>query len=136
MLKLRKTWKLLFVAALLSSCTVKIPDNEVCSGTEGFAGVAALCRQTNSEGKRRLNLDQWLDFLYAREERPDPKNPGQKLPAKGPAICISSEDYRKNETAIAQLCVKVNCNYEIKKQIAEISGRVEALRKEASKGVK
>jgi hypothetical protein len=130
--KLRKTWKVLFVAALLSSCTVRIPDNEVCSGTEGFAGVAALCRQTNSDSKRRLNTDQWLDFLYAREDDPNTKADE----SKGPAICISSEDYRKNETAIAQLCVKTNCTYEVKKQIAEISGRVEALRKEASKGKK
>ncbi len=31
---------------------------------------------------------------------------------KGPAMCMSSIDYARNETAIAQLCIKGKCTYE------------------------
>lgn len=110
-------WLALLGAALLHSCATTIPDLEACAGVSEFAGVGALCQRTNTDAKRRLTVPEWLEFLYAAPERPDPKNPGKMLPAKGPAVCMPSDDYRRNETAIAQLCAKGQCSYEQKKAL-------------------
>lgn len=96
------------------SCSTLIPNIQPCAPTGDIAGVAALCQNTNNDGHRRMNLDQWIDFLYAQPERPDPDHPGKTLPAKGPAIALSSEDWARNETAIAQLCIHGKCTYEEK----------------------
>jgi hypothetical protein len=123
-------WANFFIAALLlSSCATTVPDIRACSGIEGVPGVSALCRYTNSDKKERLTLDEWLEFLYAQPERPDPKNPGKMLPAKGPAIAVSSDDYRRNDTAMAALCAKGKCTYEQKKALE----RMQALETEANK---
>ena len=128
-------WKKWFttscVAALLSSCATTIPDIEVCVPTEDFPGIAALCQNTNSDSHRRLTPPQFIDFLYAQPERPDPENPGKKLPEKGPAMFVSSRDYASNEGALAKLCQKAPCSYEQKKDIEEAQARVRKLMKEA-----
>lgn len=120
-------WKSLFVAALLNSCATTIPDITVCAPVEGIAGVAALCRKTNSDRKWRLSIEEWFDFIYAQDERSDPKNPGKKLPAKGAALAVSSEDYMRNDLAIAQLCVTGKCSYEQENQLKAVTGRVQGL---------
>ena len=139
----KKLWKSLSVAALLSSCATTIPDVEVASGVQGYAavGVAALARNTNSDNKRRMDVQEWLDFLYAQPKRPDWRDkdclvdPQSKnctwLPEKGPAVCMSSEDYQRNDAAIAQICVNAPCSYELKKNIEEARTRVNLLIKEA-----
>lgn len=111
---------LLGAALLLSSCAYTVPNIEVCSGVSGIPGVAGLCQNSNDDARRRLTLEEWLEFLYARPERPDPKNPGKKLPEKGPAMCVSSIDYQKNDSAIAELCVKIHCTYEQKKALSRL----------------
>ena len=121
-------WLVLLGAALfLNACTVKIPDIKACSGVSDFPGVAALCQNSNSDVRERLTVTQWLDFLYARGEIPDPKNPGKMLAKKGPAVCISSEDYQLNDTALAQLCVKAHCTYEQKKALERVSNFMKAV---------
>ena len=133
MLKPNLPWKSLFAAVLLlSGCATTVPDIEVCAGVTDIPGIAATCRNTNSDAKRRLTLDEWIDFLYAQPERPDPKNPGKKLPEKGPTIAISSDDYMKNDIALGKLCTKVPCKYEQKKEIAEATDRIKAVIKEAT----
>lgn len=109
-----------FAAALsLSSCATTIPNIEAVSPIEipGLPQVAASGQFTNSDDQRLLNHDAWFDFLYAQPERPDPAHPGQTLPAKGPAVCVSSIDWAKNETAIAQLCIHGKCSYEQKQAV-------------------
>jgi hypothetical protein len=49
------------------------------------------------------------------------------LPEKGPAVCTSSEDYAKQKNAVDQACAKINCTYEQKKAISEITNRIDAL---------
>jgi len=115
---------LLGAALLLSACSTTVPDIEACSGVEGFPGVAALCQSSNTDKRRRLTAAQWLDFLYTQAPRPDLKNPGKTLPAKGPAVCVSSDDWRKNETAIAELCAKGHCTYEQKKALERMQNFV------------
>ena len=103
----------LFIAALfLNGCAVSVPNLEAVSGVQNVPGVAALAQRTNTDARRRLTLDEWLDFLYAQPERPDPANHGGVLPAKGPAVCLSSVDWARNETALADLCARGSCSYE------------------------
>lgn len=133
----KKIWKNLFVAALLSSCAVKVPNIRVAAAVEDIPGIAALQRATNTDEKRRMDIDDWFDFLYAQVERPDRHDPDCSidpngvncswLPAKGPALCVSSEDWQKNETAIAQLCVEGKCSYDQQKTFTEVTGRVQGL---------
>lgn len=118
MLKPKKLWLLFSAAAQLTSCSTLIPNIEPCSPTGGVAGVAALCQNTNNDGHRRMDLNHFSDFLFAQPERPDPDHPGQTLPAKGPAVCLSSIHWSENETAIAQLCIRGKCTYEDQQSVA------------------
>lgn len=129
---LKSLWLVISAAALCNSCSTVIPNIEAVSPTGGVAGVAALGQNTNNDGHRRLSLDEWFDFLYAQPERPDPKHPGGKLPAKGPAVCVSSPDWGRNETAIAQLCIHGKCTYEEQQAVArELRFRGRVLRENA-----
>lgn len=94
-----------------------IPNIEAVSPIQGTDGVAAFGQYTNTDVHRNLTVDEFFDFLYAQPERPDPFHPGQVLPAKGPAVCMSSVDWASNETALAQLCIQGKCSYEQKKAL-------------------
>ncbi len=118
MLKLKRLFLISCAAALFHSCATTIPSIEACAPTGDGLEVAALCQDTNDDGHRRMNLNQWFDFIYAQPERPDPDHPGQMLPAKGPAIAVSSEDWAANEAAIAQLCIRGKCTYAQKRSVA------------------
>jgi hypothetical protein len=113
-MKFSRLSALLFAAVLSSSCGTVIPNIEAVSPIEikELPNVAASGQWTNTDQQRLLDHDEWFDFLYAQPERPDPKNPGKSLPAKGPAVCVSSEHWAKNETAIAQLCIHGKCTYD------------------------
>jgi hypothetical protein len=120
----KKLLLLSFAAALFVSCAVKIPNVKPTVGTLEFPGVGAIETESNTGKQRRLTVAEWIDFLYAQPERPDPKNPGKMLPAKGPAVCVSSIDYQKNDTALAQLCVKAKCTYEVENEINRIRSNI------------
>lgn len=119
-----------------------MPNVKTASGTLGHPSVAAIATWSNSGVQERLSWDEWYDFLYAQPERPDPKDPDckidpnsskcSKLPEKGPAVCMSSEDYRKNDTAMADLCLKGKCTYEQNRAATNIR----KMEKAAVKGAK
>jgi hypothetical protein len=94
---------------------VNIPNIKAVSPVSGLPNIAALAQYTNTDERETLTMEQFLAFLYA--------NPEQN---KGPAVCISSEDWQRNETALAELCVKGNCTYEQKKTLE----RLQAFRQE------
>ena len=77
-----------------------------------------------------MTLDQWMDFLYAQPER---IIDGKALPAKGPAVCMSSEDYQVNDTALAQLCVHAPCSWEVRQAIEDARTNVQAVIKAVDK---
>lgn len=110
-----------------------MPNIEAVSPIQGVPGVAALAQFSNTDDHRRMNLTEFLDFLYARGELviDDPKNPGKKitLPAKGPAVCTWSEDWQKNEAAAAALCAKGKCTYEVERTLE----RMRLFREEVSR---
>lgn len=119
-MKLKKLCTILFVAVLFSSCSTTIPNIEVCSPIEGVPNVSAICQNSNTDDSRELGLTDWFEFLYAQQER-------ENKPAKGPAVCMSSIDYQKNDAAIAALCQKGRCTYSQKKAIERIRGMVKKM---------
>ena len=115
---MRSIYLLSINVALIRCGHVQVPDTEVCSS----AGVhGALCAHTISQERRRLTIEQWIDFLEANGDN------------KGPAVCQSSIDYMKVKTALEQLCQKAgdSCAYEDKKMISDFGIVLEKLQKEA-----
>lgn len=107
---------LLFIACapLLSGCGgVEVKDTTVWSylGQE-IEGVAALGSHTNFQKRETKTLDEWIDFLSPSDKH-------------GPAICMTSEDYAKQKTALEQACVKSNCSLEQKKEIEARTIRID-----------
>lgn len=112
-----KSWlSILAGISLLFSCAGKqvVVDAQLCAGVFPITlEVAALCSWTNHEEKTCKNLDQWTEFLSAMPERPDPRDPTKKLPAKGPAIAMSSEHMEKILALVDALCYKYKaCTFE------------------------
>lgn len=120
--QLHKLFLIVLATLILCSCAVSIPNIEAVSPVAGIPGVAAIAQNSNDDGHRRLNINEWMDFLYARGEILDPADPlkKRKLAAKGPSVCVSSEDFQKNQLAIDQLCNKGHCSWEQKKALERI----------------
>jgi hypothetical protein len=120
----------LFVSAslALSGCATTVPNTRVCA-VAGVLTAGADCAHTLSDETESLTLEQFIDFLEPAPERPDPAHPGQVLPARGPAMCQSADDWGKAKTALEQLCEKAGsrCTYEMKQKLAEVAGRIDRL---------
>ena len=132
-----KSWLSILVGiALLCSCKQKepAPDIQVCAGVFPITlEVAALCSWSNHVEKTRKNLDQWTEFLSAMPERPDPKRPGVILPAKGPAIAMSSEHFEKITALVDKLCYKYKaCSFEQEAMLASLKEAAETVKKGTS----
>src|SRR5689334_11961796 len=94
----------LSLSALLLSCAgVEIPNTRVCV-VAGKLSAGGDCAYTGSATTEQMSFEEFVDFLEAREERPDPKDPAKRLPAKGAALCQSSEDWTRAKTALEQAC--------------------------------
>jgi len=67
-------------------------------------------------------MDQYIEFLEPQEERPDPQDPSKVLPARGGAICTSSEDYFKRKLALEEACriLGKRCKKEIQDAISSM----------------
>lgn len=108
-------WLSLFVL-LLNGCSMVVPNVTVCGTGEFSAG--ASCRETLSDTKKELNLDEWIAFL-----EPDP------VSGRGSALCLSSEDYKKMKDAIDYACKKLGrwCSHEVTSTIEQVDARMGAL---------
>jgi hypothetical protein len=115
--------RLLFLvsSALAVSACVTVPNTKVCS-VAGVISAGGICAETLTSRTSDLTMDEFLDFLEAQPERPDPKDPSKKLPAHGAAVCQSSEDWNKQKTALEQACRELGkrCSYEIRRALAAI----------------
>ena len=113
----------------LSGCAqIEVKDTTIWSYVGENAsrpGVVALGSHTIFDKQEEKTIDEWIDFLLAQSERPDPKNPDATLPPKGPAICISSDDYTIQKTVLDQACAAAHCTYEQKKILEKISNHIE-----------
>jgi len=76
-----------------------------------------------------MNLDEFIDFLEPQEERPDPKNPGKTLPARGAALCQSASDWNKMKTDLETACKMLGnrCTYEIVEMIETLKSSIDGL---------
>ncbi len=117
-----------FVLLSTAGCSTQIPNTRVC-GVAGIFQAGAECVWTLSDDKESLDAEAFVDFLEPQGPRPDPKNPGLTLPARGAALCTSEEDYTKTKTVLEQLCERAGarCTREMRHQMEQVSRRVESL---------
>ncbi len=99
----------------------------------GVMAAGADCNHTLQEKPRSMNLDEFIEFLEPQAKVIDP-NTGQVIkPARGPALCQSSDDWNKMKTALEQACKKLGpwCSYEIKTYIQRASKNLASLQSQS-----
>lgn len=109
-------------ALVASGCATKIPNTKVCV-VSGVLLNGADCAYTLSDDTESMDFDQFMEFLEAQPERPDPGHPGQSLPARGGALCQSADDWNAQKTALEMLCKRFKgaCTYELKSAVARVT---------------
>lgn len=108
----QKAYLGLFVFLCSTSCGINVYNTRQCS-VAGYISNGMDCAYTLSDKTEQMNFHDSLIFLEPQVERPDPNDPSKTLPARGGAICQSSEDWGKNKTSLEQACKKLSgCNYE------------------------
>lgn len=102
----------------MASC-VTIKDARTCSVAGSLLG-GGICAHTLTAETEDLTMDEFIDFLEAKGERPDPKDPSKTIPAKAAAICMSAEDWKIMKTELEEACREMGsrCSLETKKAIA------------------
>lgn len=106
----KKPW-LLLCALLVSACDVVIPDVEVCSGKAPLS-QGANCATTISGQTREIDLNAYLDMLAPNIEQ-----------NRGGAICMSTVDYSRQQTALEQACRALGkrCKKEVREAIVKMA---------------
>ena len=105
---------------ILSGCaTVRVPNVEWCSSIGAFG---AVCQSSLSDDSRQLTLDEWLDWLEADLHI-----------NRGPALCVSSNDFTRLKIAIEQLCYKAGrmCTRETRRKLAFFLTQMNELQEDA-----
>jgi len=117
----RKLFLVLF-SLLGSGCAIQIPNTKVCT-VSGILLNGGDCAYTLSDDTESMTFDQFMEFLEAQPERPDPDRPGSTLPARGGALCQSADDWNAQKTALEKLCKKYKgaCTFEMKQAVARVS---------------
>ncbi len=102
------------LAALTSGCVSTTIPNIVGCHVAGVLDAGANCAENNTGRTRQIDLNQFLTFLEAQDERPDPDHPGKKLPPRAGAVCISAAHYAKIKTAEDKACriAGAKCNFD------------------------
>lgn len=99
--------------ALASNCGhMIIEDTEVCA-VAGLLSSGADCAHTLTDETRRMNLEQFIEFLEPSED-------------KGGALCQSVSDWNKNKTSLEIACRKLGkkCSYEVKEFISRVDNLI------------
>lgn len=122
MLRRKKLLIELSLACLISSgcATVRVPNVEWCTSI-GIDG--ALCQNSLSNDNRQLTLDEWLAWLDADVEA-----------GRGPALCVSSDDFTRLKIALEQLCYRAGryCTRDTKKKMTRFFRNMDTLQYESS----
>jgi hypothetical protein len=107
---------------IVASGCVTIPNSKFCT-VAGVLSAGANCAESLTEKTSEMTLDQFIDFLEPQSERDDPDHPGQKLPARGGAICQSSDDFTKIKTSLEKACRELGsrCSYEVQHAIESLN---------------
>lgn len=97
---------------LISSACATVHDHRTCS-VAGILSAGGICSHTLTSQTEDMTEDEFLDFLEAMPERPDPNHPGKTLPAHAAAIVMSADDWNEMKTELEQACRELgsHCNY-------------------------
>lgn len=121
-MKQKRVYLSLFALTVLSGCvSIKVPNTTACS-VAGVLAAGAICAETITGKTSDMTLDQFLDFLEPKAERPDPNDPSATIPGRAGAICQSAEDWGRIKTTLEQACRELGskCSYELKAVIANM----------------
>jgi hypothetical protein len=100
---------------ILCGCTGVVQKNVEACAVAGELSNGADCAKTLTDDTREMTLDEFIEFLEPQNER-------------GPAICLSSEDFASLKTTLEQACAKIKgCAKETELQMNEVQGRIERL---------
>lgn len=79
--------------------------------------AGAICANTLNDQTEDLNLQQFLEFLEPQVDR-------------GPALCLSTDDFTKLQIAMEQACSKLGtkCTKEQQEEMKKMSYRMDRLR--------
>jgi hypothetical protein len=108
-------WLNSFILALLASGCVTIPNTTACT-VAGRLLDGGICAETLTGKTSEKTFEQMIDFLEPQLETPE-------HPARGGAICQSSEDYNKQKTALERACrlLGSRCSYELRQLIKSLT---------------
>lgn len=117
--------KMLYATLLSStlSCTVRIPDTQVCT-VAGILSGGAYCAHTLNDDTETLTLSEFIHFL-----EPD------ETTGKSGAYCIPSSDFTNLQIALEQACRKLGakCVKEVREQLEDATKRVVLLGEKGKK---
>lgn len=102
-----------------ASCvSVEIKDTKDCA-VAGDLRAGMICTHTLNDTVERMDLQHSLDWLQPQNQRPDPDNIGQTLPAHGAALCRSANDYLEAKNELEEACriLGKRCTLEMQKTI-------------------
>lgn len=116
----------LSLSTCLVSCvtTVTIPNTTQCT-VAGKLEYGGLCAETETSNTSAPSYEKYLDWLEpASAPYPDPDamaSPAPLIPAHGPAVCESSDDFTAETTVLEQACRDLGdkCVYQIKQVIEQ-----------------
>ena len=86
--------------------------------------AGADCAYTISGETEAMDLNQWIEFLEPQVE-----------PARGAAMCMSSENFARIKTVIEQACKKLGgaCTKEAKENLSRVSTIIDGLQERVRK---
>lgn len=102
----KQLWLSLFPLLALNGCRVEFPDITLCS-VSGIFAAGMNCSATGHDETSEMDAAAMIKFLEAG------------------AICMSSDDRRREQVARDQACNKLGnaCNFEMKKQFKDSDAR-------------
>jgi hypothetical protein len=116
-----KLLSVVLLVSVLSQGCVTIRDKITCSAA-GKLLAGAICSHTLTSETFDLTFDELVDMLEAQPERPDPKNSGVVLPARGAAIIMSDEDFGEFKTELESACRMLGrrCSYATRQMLQRL----------------
>jgi hypothetical protein len=118
---------------LVSACDetgTTVPNIPICS-VAGNLGHGGDCAYTLSDEQYEMDVDQFLDFLEPQEAKPNPLKPGEMIPERGAAVCMSTDSWAKLKTFSEQACriLGSKCTKEVQQQLQQMSARMTRLQR-------
>lgn len=116
---MQKLLCLSLLALGVSSCGIQIKNTEICS-VAGRVQFGGICAETLTTKTRDITYTQLIDMLEAQAEHTGPN--GEKVPAHGAAIIMTSDDFGTIKTELEQACrlLRGKCTRKLKEALARL----------------